>query len=808
MLNNLVRHSLRSFRRQRSYLIINVLGLSVGIACSLIISLFVFNELSYDRFNTKKDRIYRLNMNFRMNEQDFTGSWSAPIMGPTLTKEFPEVEDFLRMTIFSFTAIEVEYNKQAYAEEHLIQADSSFFNFFSIPLLKGDPKNLLNAPRKLVLSESTARKIFGSDDPIDKTLKIGEDSMLYTISGVMADIPDNSHFEANIISSFMTNQRSKEQMWSNNSVSTYLLLKPNSKIQDVEKKMTDLIMSHAGEEIKQYMGITMEEFLAKGNRYGYFFQNLKDIHLDPSIKQEFKEAGDPKYLTILGSLAILIILIAAINFMNLSTAQASRRAKEVGIKKIGGSTRGMLITQFLTESYILTAVSMIFAIFLVKLSIPYVNNLLGANLAFKPFDDGYTLPVLILFSILVGFLSGSYPALYISSFNPYEVLKWGISRRNKIGMLRRILVVFQFSVSILLIVGTLIMYKQIKYMLNKDLGFEKEQLVVIKNIEKLGTKVKTFKEEVGRIPGVAGIVSSSSVPGQNNNNNGYGIEGRKDETALMWTNFIDYDYLDTYGMTLISGRTFNKLFTADRYACIINESAVKKYAITDLENTRIIEPGDTSKSKYMRIIGVVKNYNTESLHSQVQPCILRLDNGEWPFGYLSVKLSGKNKSKTISEIENIWKENTANKPFEYYFLDDGLKRMYIKEKQSMQMAVLFSILAIFIAALGLFGLTSYTVEQKTKEIGVRKAMGSSVASVFFEISKEVMILVTISSLIALPIIYYIAGKWLENFYYRISPGVFSFLAGLAIALGIALLTISYSILKAAKINPAQSLKYE
>jgi putative ABC transport system permease protein len=345
-------------------------------------------------------------------------------------------------------------------------------------------------------------------------------------------------------------------------------------------------------------------------------------------------------------------------------------------------------------------------------------------------------------------------------------------------------------------------------MLNKDLGFEKEQLLVINSIEKHGTKVLTFKEQVRGIPGVISIVSSSSVPGQNNNNNSYEIEGRKDETALMWTNFIDYDFLVTYGMRLVSGRSFNKSFAADRNACIINESAVKKYSITDLEQTRIIEPGDTNKANYMKIIGVVKNFNTESLHSQVQPCILRLENGSWPFGYLTVKLSGQNNSKTIIDIEKIWKETTANKPLEYYFLDDGLKRMYLKEKQSMQMAVLFSILAIFIAALGLFGLTSFTVEQRTKEIGVRKAMGSSIAGIYVEISKEIVILVSISALIAWPIIYYLAGKWLQNFYYKINPGVFSFVAGLTIALGIAVATISYRVIQAARVNPAQSLKYE
>jgi putative ABC transport system permease protein len=345
-------------------------------------------------------------------------------------------------------------------------------------------------------------------------------------------------------------------------------------------------------------------------------------------------------------------------------------------------------------------------------------------------------------------------------------------------------------------------------MLNKDLGFKKEQLVVINKVEKLGTKIKSFKETLKGIPGVINAVSSSSVPGKNNNNNGYTLEGRKDETLLMWTNFVDYDFLETYGMTLMSGRFFNKSFATDKQACIINESAVKKYGISDLEKTRIIQPGDTNSLNYLKIIGVVKDFNSESLHNIIQPYIFMVTEENVPFVYITLKIAAQNYSKTIREIDNVWKEYTGNKPLDYNFLDDDLKQLYAREKQNAQMAVIFSILAIFIASLGLFGLTSFTVEQRTKEIGVRKAMGSSVAGIYYTISREVIILVSISALIALPIIYYIAGKWLEDFYYRIHLGAFSFIAGFAIAVGIAVLTISYRILRAANINPAQSLKYE
>ena len=806
MFNNLIKHSLISFKRQRAYIIINVLGLSIGIACSLFIALFVMNEASYDKYNTKKERIFRVILNGNLGGKDFNISSTPAVMGSTLLKEYPEVEDFLRMNRVGPT--EVEYNNQTFTEEHLVEADSSFFNFFSIPVIKGDPENFLNAPRKVVLSRSTAKKYFGTENPIDKTLRIGSDTLRYTISGVMADIPENSHFEASIISSFMTNPESNDQIWFSNSFSTYLLLKPNSSYVTVAEKFPELIKKNVGPEVQKYMGISLNDFIAQGNKYRYSLQNLSDIHLDPSIQQEFKEAGDPKYLKILGSLAILIVLIAAINFMNLSTAQASRRAKEVGIKKVGGSTRSMLILQFLTESFILSFFSLVIALIFIKVTLPYFNNLIGAKLALNLFASWYIIPFLILFTLLVGFLSGSYPALYLSSFNPYEVLKGRVKSSMQNGLLRRVLIVFQFAVSILLIVGTIIMYRQIKYMLNKDLGFSKEQILVINKAGTLGTKIKSFEETLKGLPGVINIVSSTAVPGRNNRTAAYKMEGGNNELLDLETNFIDYNYLETYGITLVSGRTFNKSFTTDQQACLINESAVKDFGITDIEKIRFTQPGDPNGTNYLQVIGVVKNFNFKSLHNQITPYLFCLRNDNSPGGYLSLKLSDRDYSKTISAIENKWKEFTGNKPLEYYFVDKDFEQMYIAEKQNARMAVIFSILAVFIASLGLLGLTSFAVEQRTKEIGVRKAMGSSIAGIYLIISKEVIILVSISAFIACPLIYYIAGKWLENFYYRINPGVLNFVAGLTIVLGIAILTISYRILRAARVNPAQSLKYE
>jgi putative ABC transport system permease protein len=467
----------------------------------------------------------------------------------------------------------------------------------------------------------------------------------------------------------------------------------------------------------------------------------------------------------------------------------------------------MLISQFLTESYILAFVSMIFALVMIKLSLPYFNNLLGTRLVLTLFEPWYTIPALLLFTVVVGIMSGSYPAFFLSSLNPYEVLKGNARTGVGIGRLRRILVVFQFAVSILLIVGTLIMNQQIKYMLNKDVGFNRDQLIVIEEAHIVGNRMKSFKESVKNIPGVINAASSTALPGRTNNNNGYLIEGRKDETFLMTTSWVDYDFIDTYGMNLQSGRDFNESFTTDQQACIINESAVKNFNITDLEKTRILRPEDNGPETYP-IIGVVKNFNFESLRNPIEPYIFLLQNERRYWGYISVRLSQGNYSTTISAIEKIWKEYSSNSPLQYYFLDADFENMYRQEKQNSSMAMIFSLLAIFIAALGLFGLTSYSVEQKTKEIGVRKAMGSSITGIYIEISKEIVLLVSISALIAWPIIYYYAGEWLENFYYRINLGFFSFIAGLTIALSIALLTISYRVIKAARVNPARSLKYE
>lgn len=805
MFRKIIWYSLRSFKRQRIYIFINVAGLSIGIACSLFISFLIMNELSFDRFNVKQKRIFRVIQDNRYKEE-YIAAYCPAVLGPAISGEIPEVESFLRM--FRRNPEVVTYNNQAFNEEHLVEADSSFFNFFSIPVLKGDPGNLLNAPRKIVLSVSAAKKIFGDEDPLYKLVKIGSDTAGFTVSGIMGDIPANSHFEADMLLSFMTNPASNSQIWTNNSFSTYLLLMPNASYRKVDEKITELIFKHVGEEFQRTLNISLKDWIAGGHKYGYYLQRLADIHLDPSVQQEFKEARDPRYLKILACLGGLILLIASINFMNLSTAQSSRRAREVGIKKVSGSSRQMLFVQFLSESFVLSFTALVFALIILKITMPFLNNLIGSDVS-PDFSFGwYTIPFLIMFTLVTGFLAGSYPALFLSSFSPAFVMKGGSKKNSSGGLLRKILVVIQFSASIFLIIGTIIMFRQIRYMLNKDPGFDKEQVIVIRNAETLGARIKTFREAAQRITGVVSIAGSTAVPGHNNYTTGFKLEGDHAEEKLMELNYIDYDFLTAYGMSIESGRNFEESGLNKQSACIINESAVRDFEITDPGNARLLGPGKAHMDNNMQVVGVVRNFQFRSLHNRITPYIFRLRPDDMTARYISVRLSPGNHSKTISLISDLWKEFTAENALPYYFIDDDLEKMYSREKQDAKIAVLFSVLAIFIAALGLFGLTSFTTDQRTKEIGVRKAMGSSAAEIYLVLSKDILVLLSVSSLISIPVIYSVANKWLENFYYRIDPGAFTFISGILTVLVVTILTISYRLIRAARVNPSDSLKYE
>jgi putative ABC transport system permease protein len=806
MIKEMLKYSLRSLKKQKGYVFINILGLAIGIACSLIIALFVIHELSYDKYHIKKDRIYRLILDGKIGDQEVLVTSTAAVIGPTMMAEFPEIENFMRMNTFGETV--VKNGDEAFIIADFNEVDSSFFEVFSIPLLKGDVKNALNEPNTMVLSETTAKKIFGTEDPINKILKINTREEPYRITGVMADFPENTHFNADILASFVTNPRSNDGEWLNNSFETYVVLKPNTNPQAVNDKFRGMITKYIGPKVQELFGTSLKDFLAAGNRYNFYLQPLTKIHLDPTVDHEVKPATDPKYLWIFGSIAVLIIVIASINFMNLSTAQATKRAREVGIKKAAGCSRWNLISQFLADSTIISFVALLLAIVLVLLALPAFNNLFGSKVQLSLTGNWYNIPALIGFSLFVGVLAGSYPAFYLSSFKPQTVLRGKVRDGIKNGRFRSILVSVQFFISIVLIIGTMIMYRQLKYMLNKDVGFNRENLLVIRQAGDIGDRVKTFKEELLKIPGISSVSASTAIPGHNNNNNGYLMEGRTSETFLMETNWVDYDFSETFGIKLADGRFFDKSFISDQAGCVVNQRTMKEFQMKSINTERFIVRDSNNTPTYVPVIGVTEDFNFRTLNNRITPYIMRFKADGYNWGYISVKFSANATPASINQIEGVWKKFAANNPLQYFFMDNDFNLMYKAERQNAQLSVMFAILGIFIAALGLFGLTSFTIEQRTKEVGIRKAMGASAGTIFYLISKEIIILVCVATIIAWPIIFMVASNWLQNYYYRINLRVAEFVLGFVIAITIALLTISYRTIKSVRINPADTLRYE
>ncbi|MEZ5107174.1 MAG: FtsX-like permease family protein [Draconibacterium sp.] len=807
MIKNLLKHSLRSLKKQKGYVAINISGLAIGIACSLIIALFVIHQLSYDQYHAKKDRIFRLTLDGKIGDQEVNAAYTAAIIGPTMKADFPEVEKFCRMDFSGETVIKNEDIN--FIVNDFAEVDSSFFEIFSIPLIQGDVKTVLNEPHEMVLSESTARKIFGDEDPMNKMLKVNTEKEPYRITGIMADFPETTHFNADILTSFVTNPRSKDTEWLNNSFSCYILLKPNTNVTDLEKKFPGMVEKYVGPRVQELFHVSLSDFLAQGNKYNFHLQPVTKIHLDPTIEHEVKPATDPKYLVIFGSIAILIIVIASINFMNLSTAQATKRAKEIGVKKVSGSSKGALIFQFLTDSTLISLFALVLAVVIVLLALPFFNNLLDAKVKFDLLGRFYYIPVLIGFAVLVGMMAGAYPAFYLSSFNPNYVLRGKVRDGAKNSKLRSILVSVQFLISIVLIIGTLIMYRQLKYMVNKDLGFDKNELLVIKQAGTIGDQVTTFKEELLRLPGIENVSASTAVPGHNNNNNGYMLDGRDGETFLMQTAYVDYDFLETYNIKLTDGRFFDRSYGSDEQACVVNQKTIEEFSITDFTHARFLNSfGNNNEIQYIPVIGVCNDFHFKSLHSRIDPYILRFKHTGYNWGYISVKLSSGATSQTVKQIEDVWKKFASNNPLQYFFMNDDFSKMYKTERQNAELSVLFAILGIFIAALGLFGLTSFTIEQRTKEVGVRKALGASEISIFYLISKEIVALVCVATLVAWPLIYFAAKNWLNNYYYRIHLQLFEFFIGFALAITIAIVTISYKTLQSVKTNPANTLRYE
>jgi len=828
VLKNYFKIALRNLIKFKFYSFINILGLAVGITCFLTLSLFNLDELSYDRFYNNADQTYRVYVEQNINGIDGNSSKTPGLLGPTLMQQLPETASFTRIGYFG--QYRFKYEDKVFYEGRIYAVDSTFFDVFTLPFLEGNPKTALALPNSIVITETTAKKYFGDENPVGKTLVVeksytadylnrGEEyvdkTKNFLVTGLIKDFPENSHFSCNMLTSLSTYEIN--EYWLDLWYSTYVVLKKGTDPSAYENKLKGIIEDKVGPIAESILGISFKEFQNAGNKYTYRIQPLTSIYL--SSQKEYgidlnNEWGDVKnsditYVYIFSAVAIFILLIAVVNFMNLATARSEKRSKEVGIRKTLGSNKAKLIWQFIGEAILMSFLAVIIALALLEIVLPLFNSLAGRELELSLFKSFYALPLIIVFILLVGILAGSYPAFYLSSAKPVTVLKSGNIKGKRKNVVRNGLVVFQFAISIILLVGTIIIKNQLDYIQTKNLGFNKEQLYCILNGNFVSGRIESFKEELLKNPNILDVTNSSQmfrpgVPG-----NGYLFDKKigVDPTACQYID-VDYDFLKTYQVKLKEGRFFSKEFSSDTSSVLINEAAAKIFGDSELLGKDLTRIGKTEWSRTFKIIGVIKDFNYESLHYQVRPLILHLSSPTQAANVLTIRLSSNEIKKTIGYINKKWKSFTSGEGMYSRFLDENIARLYESEQKIGIVATVFSILAIFIAALGVFGLAAFVAEQRTKEIGIRKVLGASVTEIIFMLSKEFTLWVLTANLIAWPIAYYLMNKWLQDFAYRINMNLWFFVIAGSIALVIALATISFQAIKAATANPIQSLKYE
>ncbi len=808
MIKNYLIVAWRNLTKNKIYSFINMTGLAIGLASFLLIALYMMDELSYDRYNDKADRIYRINADIRFGGGDLHLPVTSDMMGQILKKDYPMIEQYTRIYASSGSKL-IKKNNDFITEDYVAHVDSTFFDVFSLPALSGDTRTALNQPNTVVITESAAKKYFGKTDVIGKIIETKDDKPNYKITAVIKDIPSNSHFHFD----FLFSMKNVDYHWgdlTSHNFHTYLLLKKGADYKQLENEFEQYIQKYVLPSIREIIKIKdMDEFRKSGNRLEYSLIPLTKIHLYSNRSFELSAGGNIQYIYIFSAVALFILLIACINFMNLTTARSASRAKEVGIRKVLGTEKRFLIFQFLTESTLMSVLSLLLAILIAFLILPLFNSVADKSLNMRSLLSPVILPLLIALPFVVGLLAGSYPAFFLSAFRPIEVLKGKLKLGSNSGGLRSVLVVFQFSTSIILIVGTLVIYKQLNYIQQKDLGYNKEQVVSIYNVYTMGDKAAAFKSSVLHITGVQSGTLSSYLPVSNSSrsDNTFFKNSMLDQKDGMdmqnWT--VDYDYFKTMGMHIIKGREFSLTFGGDSSAVILNETAAGLLGYADPIGQKIYKIMDEKKTKAYTIVGVVKNFNFESLKQSIGP--LGFFIGDWA-SVASFKVKTTDLNGLISKIGSVWKEMNPGMPFGYQFLDDSFNKMYTSEQRVGKIALIFSTLAILIACLGLFGLATFISEQRTKEIGIRKVLGASVQGIVRLLSKDFMKLVGISFIIAAPLSWWIMNSWLKDFAYRIT--VEWWIVGLAgvIALLIALTTVSFQAIKAAVANPVSSLRSE
>ena len=797
MIKNYLKIALRNFQRHKGYSFINIAGFAIGMACCLLIFVYIRHELSYDRYHKDVDRICRIVIDIRTQTANRIFALVSPTVAPALKADYPQVEHAARAIIPSSARL-VKRDAAFFYEDRFMYADQELFDIFTIPFIQGIPQEALIRPNSLVISQEMAHKYFGIANPLGKILEINQQD--YEITGVVEDSPENTHMKYDLIASLET-LRDWDEMnnWYSTMFYTYLKLKPGVNVEEFSQQVSRLADKHVGERLE-----------SGGSTYHYFLQPLARIHLHSHLRYETEPPGNPVYINIFSFVGLFILLIACLNFMNLSTARAANRAKEVGLRKVVGAQKFQLIGQFLGESLLVAFLSLGLAMVISKLAIPYLNELTGIFLNFNSLLNPGVLLSLIGGAIFVGIAAGLYPAFVLSAFRPSVTLKGTLSAGFRGFALRTVLVVVQFAISVMLIIGTLTMHKQFNFMKKQHLGFDKEQKLILPlrggiNIQE---NFASVKDMFSKHTSITGVTVSSTVPGRAVSNFGVDLVGEDDpKSQSMFHMYFDDDFIPDYGIEIVAGRAFQKEMKTDFMgAFLINEAAVKAFGWSRPEDALGKRLQTGYGGRVNPIIGITKDFHYRGLQSEVEPLVMEFL--PWSFRYITLSIDITDLKETLAFVGSQWKSVFPGYPYEHFFLDTDFDRQYRADEQIGRIFGAFTFLGLFVACLGLLGLASFTAESRTKEIGIRKVLGASVGGIVIMLSKQFTKWVLVANCIAWPVAYYFMNRWLNNFAYRIDIGIWTFVLSGALALVIAFLTVSYQSIKAAVANPVESLRYE
>jgi len=776
--------AIRNVKKQKGYSFINIAGLTIGLTCFIFILFWVQNELSYDQFHKKKEQIFRILYKLPDGKYNWAISYALP---PALKDEYHEIKEYAR--VWPWHRSLVKFKDKSFEEYNIYLSDPGFFKMFSFPFIHGRPETALPDKYSIVLTEDTAYRYFGNKNPLGKTLYLHAHDADFKVTGVIANIPTNSHLQFDMIGRVEWLGKERLARWSEWVAPGYVLLKKDTNIKSFNKKMTALYRKN----IKQQ------------NEVNPVLQSLTKVHL-----YELGQPGRIKKVYIFSIIALFILIMACVNFMNLSTARSVQRAKEVAMRKVVGASRSQIAKQFLGEAMFMSFLSMGLAILLVFMLFPVFNNFSGQKLSLHSGNSISILLMLLGTTLFTGFISGSYPAFFLSSFKPIQILRSKITKNGRDSVLRKILMVFQFSISICMLLCTIIVSQQLKFLQNRDLGLNREHVITIMNNPNLEKQIDIFKQEIKAKSGILNVTTAAQRPFQISQVVEIDWEGNDSlDSVYIGYTMVDYDFFKTFDIPIIQGRDFNQKFSTDKInACIINEKAAK---VLNMENPIGFEIYFDHKAidpslRNLKIIGVVKDFNTRSMHRDISPFLFRIYR-PW-HQYIFIKIDSRIIPEALAAIKKSFKKHSPDYPFWYEFLDAAFNRQYTSEMELRKLFNMFCMLSIIVASLGLFGLTSFSTEQKTKEIGIRKVLGASITSIITLTGKEFIKWVAIANLFALPMGYYIMNQWLNNFVYKIGIGPVVFFISGGLSLLIALGTISYLTLKAAVANPVDSLRYE